>query len=133
VPYIAHQDFTRGVRELTELVDYVTLNLSIDTETSGIAQFYNSQKALSKLLKNAHQARVNELGKAAAFEFEKYQTNVKRMPLDYSTSIQRSYQRNSMLSTLRPLLVFVEVDLDHAKIKNKAEFLERLVANCKEH
>ena len=66
VPYLTHMDYARAVRELTEFVDYTVLNLADETSTSGILQYYKKGSNLNKLLKHTHQARVNELGKAAA-------------------------------------------------------------------
>lgn len=36
VPYITHVDFTKGIRELSEVADFVTLNLTYDITTSGL-------------------------------------------------------------------------------------------------
>ena len=66
VPYLTHLDYSRAVRELTEFADYTVLNLAEEVHTSGILQYYKKGPSLDKLLKNAHQARVNELGKVAA-------------------------------------------------------------------
>ena len=67
VPYLTHLDYARSIRELTEFVDYTVLNLADEMHTSGILQYYKKgTNSLDKLLKSAHQARVNELGKVAA-------------------------------------------------------------------
>lgn len=72
VPYLTHLDFASCVRELTEFADFTVLNLAEQIETSGILQYYKKGTSLDKLLKNAHKARVNELGKVAAHQFEDY-------------------------------------------------------------
>lgn len=36
VPYLVHQDFTKGLKEFTELADYVTLNLTDDIDSNGL-------------------------------------------------------------------------------------------------
>ena len=72
VPYLTHLDFSRAVRELTDIADYTVLNLAKDTHSSGIRQYYRNYQSLDKLLKGAHKARVNELGKLAALEYEKH-------------------------------------------------------------
>ena len=66
MPYLTHLDYARSIRELTEFVDYAVLNLAEDVNTSGIVQYYKKGASLDKLLKQAHQSRVNELGKVAA-------------------------------------------------------------------
>ena len=35
-PYLAHLDYVKGVKEFTELADYVTINIADFTTTSGI-------------------------------------------------------------------------------------------------
>mgnify|MGYP006120602547 CR=1 FL=1 len=42
VPYITHTDFTKGIRELSEVADYVVLNLTYDLSTSGLQQYYKN-------------------------------------------------------------------------------------------
>lgn len=54
VPYLTHLDFARGVRDFTEFVDYVVLNLAEETHASGIVQYYKKGPSLDKLLKSAH-------------------------------------------------------------------------------
>ena len=73
VPYLTHLDYARQVREVTEFVDYTVLNLAEEMHTSGVLQYYKKgTNATDKLLKSAHKARVNELGKVAASQFEKF-------------------------------------------------------------
>ena len=72
VPYLTHLDFSKAIRELTDVADYTVINLSKDTHSSGIQQFYKSINSLEKLLKGAQKARVNELGKLAALEYENH-------------------------------------------------------------
>ena len=72
VPYLTHMDFAKAVRELTDVADYTVLNLARDTHASGVVQFYRNMQSLEKLLKGAHTARVNELGKLAALEYERH-------------------------------------------------------------
>lgn len=70
VPYLAHLDFVKGIREFTELCDYVSLDLTNQSSSSGIQQFYKNPNALEKLLLTANKSRMEELGKAAALEYE---------------------------------------------------------------
>ena len=71
VPYLTHLDFTKSVRELNDIADYVVLNLADDVKSSGVQQYYQNSQSLDKLLKGVQKARVNELGKLAALEYEK--------------------------------------------------------------
>ena len=70
IPYLTHLDFVKGVKELNELVDYVSLDLTHDTTAAGITQYYRNPKALEKSLTQVTKARTVELGKAAALEYE---------------------------------------------------------------
>lgn len=72
VPYLTHLDYARAIREVTEFVDYVVLNLAEDVTSSGIIQYYKKGASLDKLLKHSHATRVNELGKVAAHQYEAY-------------------------------------------------------------
>lgn len=36
IPYLTHQDFTKAVRELNEICDYVALDLTYDKNSAGI-------------------------------------------------------------------------------------------------
>lgn len=107
VPYLTHLDFARAVRELTEFVDYTVLNLAEETHSSGIIQYYKKGPSLDKLLKATHTARVNELGKVAALQYERFVSQELQQEEDFSTSVKRYYIRQSMLSTLKPMLLFV--------------------------
>ena len=101
------------MRELTELVDYVTINLCQDISSSGIQQYYKSPNALEKLLLQANKARVNELGKVAAIDYEKHISKTEGDP-DYSTSIKRMYTRTAVISSLKPMMIMVEIDPNQA-------------------
>ncbi len=87
VPYLTHQDFIKGVKELNELCDYVALDLTHDRESAGVAQYYRNPKALDKLLREVNKARMMEVGKAAALDFEQRTETIQ----DYSMSVARSY------------------------------------------
>lgn len=63
-----------------------------------------------------------EIGKAASFEFEK---NIQNSG-DYSTSVSRIFTRNCLVSTLRPLLLMVQIDLDILKEDQRMPFLRIL-------
>ena len=129
VPYLTHMDYARAIRELTEFVDYAVLNLADETNTSGIVQYYKKGSNLNKLLKNAHTARVNELGKAAASQFERYLE--KNEPgQDFSATIRRFYQRQSLLSSLRPMMLLVQVDLTKMNEDSHKAFIDNLVTSC---
>jgi dihydroorotate dehydrogenase len=59
------------VRELTDLCDYAVINISTNkAKASGLKQFYTNPTALEKLLRSVSSARLAELGKMAAAEFE---------------------------------------------------------------
>lgn len=83
------------------------------------------------------QTRNRELGRLAAFEFEKVTEDI----TDYTTSVQRYYQRNSIVSTLKPMMLFVQIRLDDLLSINNEQlaeesakkFLQSLVQKCKHH
>lgn len=129
VPYLSHLDFVKGIRELTELCDYVCLDLSSNTASAGIKQFYKNPNALEKLLKSANKSRMEELGKAAALEFEL----ASKLPIDYSNSVQRLYRRNCVVSTLRPMLLMVQMDLSVLKSDQRLPFLKIFSAFAKQN
>ena len=106
VPYLTHMDFVKGVRELNELCDYLAIDLTHDIQASGIIQYYKNPAALEKMLKAVNTQRMLEIGKAAALEYEG-QTND-----DYSSSMRRIYNRNCFVSTVRPMLLMVQIDLN---------------------
>ena len=129
VPYLTHMDFTKAIRELTDVADYTVLNLAKDTNTSGVMQYYKNMQSLEKLLKGAHTARVNELGKLAALEYERHLAAAGGED-DYTLSMRRVYQRTSLISTLRPMLLFVSIDVSSTsdvKLKDTNDFLKNLV------
>ena len=81
------------------------------------------------------ETRNQELGKLAAFEFEQV-TNDRN---DYTTSVQRMYQRNSIVSSLKPMILFVQFKLDDLLsspgepklVEEKLnKFLTTLVSKC---
>jgi hypothetical protein len=100
------------------------LNLCQDKATSGIRQYYQSETALDKLLKSVVDARNMELGRLAAFEYEQ----VTQDNQDYSASVKRNYLRNSIVSTLKPMMIFVQVSEN-----SSSNFLEILVKKCLEN
>jgi predicted AAA+ superfamily ATPase len=69
------------------------------------------------------------IGKAAAYEYE----NACGLG-DYSTSVSRTYQKQSLISTLRPVMIFVQVDLLCLSDKDnqREAFLNILIQLCKE-
>ena len=75
VPYLTHQDFQKQIAELNDLCDYIVVSLSsggaYGAKSSGLNQYYTNPKALDKLLKTTSDTRATELGKLAAFEYEK--------------------------------------------------------------
>lgn len=71
VPYLTHQDFIKQVRELTDMCDYLVINIATDgAKSNGLRQYYTNPGSLEKLLKGVAFARTQELGKLAAAEFE---------------------------------------------------------------
>lgn len=91
------------------------INLCNDKSSSGLKQYYFNEKALDKLLHSAVTARNQELGRIAAFEFEHVSNDL----TDYTSSVARQYQRNSILSSLRPMLLFLEIRLDDLLLQAK--------------
>ena len=115
VPYLTHQDFLKQIKELTDMCDYVVINLSVDgAKTSGLEQYYRNPGALEKLIKLSAKTRDAELGKLAAYEYE----GVAGDGEDYLTSIKRQYQRNSVVSAHRPLALFLKIDPSSVFQKN---------------
>jgi dihydroorotate dehydrogenase len=88
IPYLVQLDYVKGVRELGEHADFLIMDLSGNLATSGIKQFYKNANALRKLLSQVNEARLEVIGKAAAYEFE----NAIGVG-DYSTSVSRTYQK----------------------------------------
>jgi hypothetical protein len=79
---------------------------------------------------------VNELGKIAAFEFEKVSKEEGKELDDYSSSVSRLYNRASLISSLKPLLIFVQVDPNGAAFKSKENceaFVTTLTTKCLEN
>ena len=108
IPYLTHQDFLKNIKDVTDFCDYAVINLCNDKQSSGIRQYYSNEAALDKLLSAVVETRNKELGKLAAFEFEQV-TNDRN---DYTTSVQRMYQRNSIVSSLKPMMLFVQFKVD---------------------
>lgn len=53
------------------MCDFVSVNLINDCNTSGIKQYFHNEKSLDKLLSSVVKARNLELGKLAAYEYDK--------------------------------------------------------------
>ena len=66
------------------------------------------------------QARNLELGKSAAYQYEQIVHDSK----DFSASVERFYKSNSVVSTLRPMSLFLQINL--SKVAKKEEFLKML-------
>ncbi len=59
------------------------------------------------------QTRNQELGKLAAYEFEKVNHELGIAPIaDYTSSVQRVYQRNAVISTLKPMMILLQIKFD---------------------
>lgn len=111
VPYLTHQDFVKQIRDLTDMCDFLILNLTAPSTSmpSGLEQYYRNLPSLDKLLRLTTKARDNELGKVAAVEYEEMEAAA-GSEMDYQASVKRHYSRNSIISLHRPLLMFVKVD-----------------------
>jgi hypothetical protein len=109
-PYLTHLDYVKGVREFSELADYVVINIANHAQTSGIMQYYKSHKQLEKLLEQTNRARCVELGKTAALEYERFEA-AKGKQVDYTASMERLHVRQCIVSTQRPMLLFVAVNI----------------------
>ena len=117
VPYLTHQDIVKQIQELTDMCDYLVINLSSDgARPAGIQQYYRNLPALDKLLKLSAKARDQELGKLAAYEFEQATEDYG----DYQTTVKRVYSRNSIITAHRPLSLFVRVDPHAVFTENEA-------------
>jgi ABC-type enterochelin transport system substrate-binding protein len=83
------------------------INISFDgVQSSGLKQFYFVSSQLEKLLSQCHKARVDELGRHAALEYER----VTRDDEDYLVSVKRIHQTFNVLSLLKPLRLFLKID-----------------------
>jgi len=72
----------------------------------------------------------------AAFEYEKFKETEGIEVNDYSTSVSRIYTRSSLISCVRPLLLYVQIDPNGAKFKsreNSEAFVTTLATKCLEH
>lgn len=98
------------------------INISEDKNLAGIKQYYSSDKALEKLLKAVASARNSELGKIAALEYEALLNDHE----DYSASVKRSYNRNSIVSSLKPLALLVQINLSNSASPD--DFIKSLVS-----
>jgi len=136
IPYLTHQDFLKNIKDVTDFCDYAVINLCYDKQSSGIKQYYHNDAALDKLLKQVVETRNQELGKLAAFEFEQ----VKNDRTDYTTSVQRAYHRNSIVSPVKPMMLFVQFKMDDVlgpiidpKVAQEKidKFLNSLISKCK--
>lgn len=51
VPYLARILYGNGVREFTEIADYLVINIAEEIDTAGIQNLYRKKEELEKLLK----------------------------------------------------------------------------------
>ena len=115
------------------MCDYVVVSLSTGglygAKSSGLNQYYTNPKALDKLLKTTSETRAAELGRLAAFEYEK----VTQDDQDYLTSIKRQFQRTSIISKLTPMSLFLKIDPIAAGADNPSkieEVLKTITSKC---
>ena len=98
------------------MCDYATISIarggSKGPLSAGLLQYYTNPKALDKLLKSCSTTRTMEMGKLAAFEYEA----VTKDGEDYLCSVKRNYQRTSIISNLRPMSLFLKIDLHAAGV-----------------
>jgi hypothetical protein len=73
---------------------------------------------------------MQELGKAACAEFEQ-KVEGRNQQIDYSNSVARVYHRNCVVTTHRPMLIFVQVDLNTLPTEQQMSYLKILVAACR--
>ena len=59
--------------------------------SSGVLQYYQNTNSLNKLLAAIQKARVNELGKLAALEYERFLEKEHGTMSDYTNTIKRVY------------------------------------------
>ena len=59
-------------------------------------------------------ARNLELGKLAAYEFEQLNNDIS----DYTSSVKRFYQRNSIISPLRPMSILLQIGFDDSSLED---------------
>lgn len=98
MPYLTHQDFAKQIRELSDVCDYVVISLSTggtgNAKSNGLNQYYYNPSALHKMLRYISKARVNELGKIAAFEFEQALEDTD----DYDECVKKYYRRMAIVT-----------------------------------
>jgi hypothetical protein len=88
---------------------------------------------LEKLISETNKARVNELGKIAALEYEKLTEGPN---FDFSTSVRRVYQRTTLISSVKPLKLMIEIDPNSAGFISEDScraFIRLLTHKCLDH
>ncbi len=80
------------------------------------------------MLKAVNTQRMLEIGKAAALEYESLTENS-----DYSSSIRRIYSRNCVASTVRPMLLMLQIDLEVLPKEQRMSFLRILTRIAAAH
>jgi hypothetical protein len=105
---LTHQDFVKQLKNYVDMCDFLTINLTSSEELpAGLSQYYRNLAATEKLFAEVTKARKEELGKVAAFEYEKAYGDSN----DYLASVRRLYQRQSIVSNLKPVRLLVRVDI----------------------
>ena len=98
-------------------------------KSSGLNQYYSNPKALDKLLKTTSDTRASELGRLAAFEYEKTIGDHE----DYLTSVKRQFQRTSIISKITPMSLFVKIDPIAAGLDSPSkisDFVKLISSKC---
>jgi hypothetical protein len=77
------------------------------------------------------EARNLELGRLAAFEYEAQTNDLS----DYTSSVKRFYQRGSLVSTLTPMMLLVQIKLPHSpnEESKSQRFIASLTSKCLQH
>ncbi len=80
------------------------------------------------MLKAVNTQRMVEIGKAAALEYEQQTGHA-----DYSCSMRRIHNRNCVVSTVRPLLLMLQIDLAVLPQEQRMSFLRILARKTAAH
>ena len=57
IPYLVYSDFVKQVQEVSDLVDYLVIDISEFTDSPGVRNFYENKASLSKALKAINKSR----------------------------------------------------------------------------
>jgi hypothetical protein len=77
---------------------------------------------------------LSELGKAAALDYERFMVRTRGDFVDYDESVEKLHNRQCVVASNRPLLLFVQVSLDQfASQEQRLSYLDKLTTLCKKY